>query len=128
MRNIGTFLKFGLVGVVNTSIDFAIFLFLYHFAGLNPLLANLISYASSVTNSYFLNRAWTFREVAQSRSRWNGYLLFVAVNSIGLLISTISIYLLSFSMAVEAAKIVSVLLTLVWNFLGTKIFVFRKED
>jgi putative flippase GtrA len=58
-RNGIQFLKFCLVGGVNTGIDFALFALLT-LAGLPYLAAQVISYSCGVLNSYFINGKWTF--------------------------------------------------------------------
>ena len=53
--------KFALVGVVNTVLDFALFMTLVYFAGLGPTSANIISYTCGILNSFVLNKHWTFK-------------------------------------------------------------------
>ena len=59
------FLKFGLVGVLNTGVQYVVFVGLFRLLGVPMLLASGIGYCAGIVNSYFLNRIWTF----QVRSR-----------------------------------------------------------
>lgn len=59
------FIKFGLVGVSNTAVDWVVFFLLSHFVfhGSNgELISKAISFAIAVINSYIWNSVWTFRK------------------------------------------------------------------
>ena len=53
-------IRFLLVGVVNTAIQYVVFVVLYEVTGINYLLASIAGYCLGVLNSYLLNRRWTF--------------------------------------------------------------------
>jgi putative flippase GtrA len=74
------FTKFGIIGVVNTVLDYAIFNALYE---IGPLKAQCVATTVAATSSYFMNRHWTFRHRARSGLR-REYLLFFVFNLIGL--------------------------------------------
>ncbi|HEY8520608.1 MAG TPA: GtrA family protein [Gammaproteobacteria bacterium] len=57
-------LRFALVGVANLTVSFAVFwICVRHppFATLHATIANALAYLAGMVNSFFLNRAWTFR-------------------------------------------------------------------
>jgi putative flippase GtrA len=60
------FLSFGLVGLVNTAIGFGVIALAQVVFGLHPVPANMLGYAAGLTNSYLMNRAFTFRGAAHS--------------------------------------------------------------
>ncbi len=116
------FIRFGLVGVINTGVDLGVFSLLYRVADLDPLLANGIAFFLAVTNSYVLNHHWTFR---QSNSiSFSAYTRFVVLNIGGLLIGTLAILMLGEFMALEFAKLIATVVTFIWNFITSKLFVF----
>ena len=55
------FLKFGLVGVSNTLIAFAVYTLLLKGFGVWYIAASAIGFAVGAVNGFFLNRRWTFR-------------------------------------------------------------------
>ena len=120
------FLRFGLVGVVNTFIDFIVFVLLYRLTDIDPLLCNGMAFLVAVSNSYLMNHHWTFRDSGITLS-FKSYLRFVALNTGGLLIGTLAILLLGEFMPLEFAKIIAAGLTLIWNYTCSKIFVFNTE-
>ena len=57
---INKFIKFGLVGVLNTLINWIIFALL-NFVGVYYIVANVIAYAIATANSYIWNSKWVFK-------------------------------------------------------------------
>ena len=56
------FIKFGIVGVSNTLITFAVYTLLLKVFGVWYLAASAIGFIVGATNGFLLNRRWTFRE------------------------------------------------------------------
>jgi len=56
------FIKFGIVGVSNTLLTFAIYTVLLKVFGVWYLAASAIGFAVGAVNGFLLNRRWTFRE------------------------------------------------------------------
>ncbi len=118
------FIRFGLVGVINTAVDFAVFVLLYRLTGIDPLLCNGIAFLVAVTNSYLFNHHWTFRQSGRPLS-FAAYVRFVALNAGGLVIGTIAILLLGGLVPLEIAKLVAAGITLIWNYTCSKLFIFN---
>lgn len=55
------FLKFGIVGVANTLLTFAVYTLLLKVFGVWYLAASAIGFVVGTINSFLLNRRWTFR-------------------------------------------------------------------
>lgn len=56
------FVKFGIVGVSNTVLAFAVYTVLLKVFGVWYLAASALGFAAGATNGFLLNRRWTFRE------------------------------------------------------------------
>jgi putative flippase GtrA len=78
--------KFGVVGAVNTVLDFALANVLHLGLHWHALAAKSTSVAVAATSSYFMNRHWTFRHRARTGLR-REYSLFFLLNGVGLLIA-----------------------------------------
>lgn len=126
-------IKFSIIGVLNTIIDFSILNFLVRILSWTVLPANTISFSVAVINSYFLNKYWTFRDKQPVHIKQ--FSTFVAVSLVGLGLSNLLIYLgleifktytfgLSFVWHYNIAKAMSAIIVLVWNFLASKFWVF----
>lgn len=111
------FLRFAIVGVVNTSVDFGIFAALTLLLNSNPLFANAVSYSSGVVTSFMGNRDFTFRAQEGPReSMWLRFAAFYGANLAGLLLSSISIFVFHIWFGPVLAKMLSIPLTTVFNY------------
>ncbi len=121
--------RYGIVGVVNTGIDFGIFWALLSFTALPLLPANVIAFSCGAANSFALNRWWTFRhaapEATQAPRSWVRQATgFAIVTLFGLLCSTAVVLGLAPLMGPIAAKAISVLVTFAVTFILNRRFVF----
>jgi len=118
--------RFGCVGGLNTAIDFGIFSVLNSLFGVYYVISQTLSYSGGTLNSYFLNKFWTFNDTKVSKKTTKEIVQFIVVNSASLGVSLIgmSILLSNSSMDPLVAKIISMVLAQVVNFLGYRFWVF----
>jgi len=120
------FVKFSMVGVVNTVTSFSVYEAAKHYLGLVPLTANALAFCVGVTVSYLLNKRWTFRNT--SRRHHELYARFFLINIGGLLISETVIYLvhnyLGFHDRLAFAS--SVVVVVFWNFNANRAWTFKQ--
>ncbi len=58
------FVKYGLVGVLNTLITLATIYLCKSIIGIDPMLSNAIGYAAGLINSFVWNKRWVFRSTS----------------------------------------------------------------
>lgn len=130
------YLKFGIVGGINTAIDFLILNILMFFSGITAgygyIIFKSLSFVAANANSYFLNKKWTFK--SDSATNHRELSLFFVISIIGLLINAgIASFIVNFinpvggvSPAIWAniGALVATAVSLVWNFFGYKVIVF----
>ncbi len=117
------FVKFGIVGVSNTVLSFAIYTILLKVFGVWYLAASAIGFVVGATNGFLLNRRWTFAgHVGDSLTpvRWgvvqgcglalNEGLLFVFVDSARIE------KLLSQALATAVVTVITFLVNRAWTF------------
>lgn len=123
MINIIQFLKFGIVGILNTLITVVSFNILI-FVNINYLCANCISYFFGVINSYLLNSKFVFKE---SRSKEN-LTKFLIVNILVLGFNSLILYLgvNELGVNISISQIVSIVLGTFLNFGLNKVWVFTE--
>jgi putative flippase GtrA len=80
--------SFGLVGVVNTAVDFCIFWIAAQEFGLPLVVANVISWTIAVSGSYVLNSMFTFAAESGRKLGWRSYGTFLASGVVGLVANT----------------------------------------
>lgn len=113
-------IRFGMVGVVNTVIDLVLFSLLVQGAALAVVPANILSYGTGIVNSFLMNRAWTFSDRSRGKALLKSFSLFVGINLLGLALSTLLVLLFSQVMDPILAKVTSVPLVFVWNYLASR--------
>ena len=126
--------KFGQVGVLNTAIDFGILNFLISItqitSGTGIIFINATSFTTALINSYFWNKGWVFLG-----SKKSNFITFAVITLIGLSINTGVVYALttyvppvivhSQTLWANVAKLLATGLSLVWNFVGYRLIVFK---
>jgi putative flippase GtrA len=122
------FVKFCLVGFLNTLVDFGVYLFFSRVIGLYYLYANLLAVFVAMTSSFVLNKYWTFKNNDHDLSKQ--YLKFTLVNVVYFLLNNAIFfsavhYLKFFDIW---AKVVAIGIGLIWNFLANRYFTFRKNS
>lgn len=134
------FSKFVIVGGINTGIDFLILNLLIHLTGINSgpelFLLNSTSFSIAVINSYFMNKRWTFQDKTKAEQipiRFSAFFIISVIGLVinGLVLTSITTYIpapfgLSAVLWANVAKLMATGFSLVWNFVGYKLFVFKK--
>ena len=121
---IAQFVKFNLVGIINTAVDFAIFTLLT-FSDLHHLISQVISYSCGMVNSYLWNKFWTFKHKKKSSSL--EAVKFIVVNIVALGIALLFLYIFRdlMDMHVLLSKVFATGFSVVVNFVGNKFWVFK---
>lgn len=126
--------RFGLVGVVNTSVDFILLFVLARVIGLPVIPANMVSTLMAVGVSYLLNKKAVFRNAeSQGIATIVAYVVVTLLGLWGLQTVVILIVtpLLDDMVATELslfiAKVLATLASLIWNYLWYSRVIFRKK-
>ena len=119
------FAKFGVVGVLNTALHYAVFYSLYSFLGINYLLSSGIGYTAGLMNSYVLNRNWTFR--SRNTKRGGEFARFASVNlvSLGVNLVTLKMFVVWGGLKPEVAQVCAIAFSLSANFVGNRFWTFN---
>ncbi|MEO7364604.1 MAG: GtrA family protein [Candidatus Saccharimonadales bacterium] len=137
------FVRFGVVGTINSLTDLTLLNLLVFGFGVHILLANAFSATISIVLSYFWNHILVFNRRSQIGVRRFVYFVIVTATSV-LVIQTLVIHVVTMVvpthrlalmtgvslsqatvMLVNAAKILAILSAMTWNFLLYKYFVFN---
>ena len=119
------FIKFGMVGVINTLVNWIIF-FILNALGMYYILANIIAYILGTVNSYLWNTLWVFKY--KDKASTETTIKFIILNLIGLGLNTGILYVLvdlcnlnKFIGLVTTTAIVMII-----NYIVNKLLVFSK--
>lgn len=116
-------LKFLVVGVVATIIDWAVYYCLYNLLKINPLIANIGAFSISVVYNYIASVKWVF-DINSKKSKKQMFIEFMILSIIGLLLTEGIIYLGTKLLKIDAMviKIIATGVVMIFNFITRKIF------
>ena len=119
------FVRFGIVGVSGTLIDFCVTWLCKEKLHWNKYLSNSIGFILAATNNYTWNRLWTFE--SQNSEIFREYGSFVLIALIGLGLNNFVTWLLheKAHWNFYLSKLVAVGVVVIWNFSMNYVFTFR---
>jgi len=120
-------LSFGLIGVVNSAVDFGIFSLGYYYFGLSILASQLIAWIIAVTGSYVMNSTITFAAESGRRLEARAYATFVLAQVAGFLANTATVLVASLFMPVWAGKLLAIGASFAVNFSLSHFVVFKRR-
>lgn len=127
-RGVRQFIKFALVGISSTAIDWGIYLILTRFLGVYYLMAKMLSFSIAVINSYIWNRRWTFRSNDPAKLR--EFIKFLIIAIIGVVLNSSIMYI-----SVEHLRLndlyglfLATIIVMFWNFAANKFYTFRESQ
>jgi putative flippase GtrA len=120
-------ISFGLVGIINSAVDFGVFSFGYYYLGLPIIVANTMAWVIAVTGSYFLNSTITFAHESGRKLSPRSYLGFALSQVAGFIANTVTVWCMVELLQVPAwaAKVVAIFVSFVVNFSLSHFVVFR---
>ncbi len=123
------FLKFAIVGVINTLVNLIVLYLLTEFFGIYYMVSAVFAFLVAVTNSFILNKIWTFNENI-SENIFNRYIKFFAVSTFALLINLMILYLFTEFLRIYymASQIIAIALSLWINFFFNKLWTFKRYN
>jgi putative flippase GtrA len=151
-QDIVRFLKFCVVGVIGTAIDFGIFNLLHNILGWDRILSNTLSVTAAIVNNYLWNLFWVYPEtrgrqntkkfiqfiivsitawalntgILWSSERWvfgtNGLFAGLVGKAAGMLGAEHEV------LSSNAAKVLATGIVLFWNFFVNRLWTFRDVD
>ncbi len=126
-QGVTQFLRFCIVGGMNTAVDFAAF-FLLHSLGVPYAAAQVLSYSCGTANSFFFNRKWTFG--LSHGVNMSEVIKFLVVNGASLLCSFGLLFLLydMYQYNLWISKLVATGFGVVVNYIGSRLWVFTQKE
>lgn len=120
-------IRFSIVGVGNTLVNWSIF-FLLNAFGVYYIISNIIAYIIATINSYIWNSLWVFK-YGQGLNI-NTSVKFFILNLVGLTVNTTIMYILvdilNFNKFI--ALVIASVLVVMMNYTINKLWVFKEEN
>lgn len=120
------FLKFGVIGVINTVITVITYQLLIY-SGINHFVANTAGYLLGTINSYFFNNYWVFQAKDKSKEVFSK---FIMVNFVTLCISNLLLFIFvdKLHYRKDLVQIFVIPITMVFNFILNKFWTFKRRN
>lgn len=115
--------KFILIGGIATIIDWIVYYILYNFLGINPLIANILSFCISVIYNFIASVKWVFK-VDKNKGKKIIFIEFIFFSLIGLLLTELLLWIGIDIMGLNAMliKVTATAIVMVFNFVTRKKF------
>lgn len=132
--------RFAIVGFLNTGVDIGVFNLLIYFTqiekGFELSLFKAAGFVAAVVTSYFANKYWTFQAGASGKE--GEFVKFGTVTVVGLGINVVVASLIANYVSPigglsqlswdNVAAVVATVCSLIWNFLGYRLIVFKSAN
>ncbi|MDP2683925.1 MAG: GtrA family protein [bacterium] len=127
------FLKFAVVGVIGTIVDFSFYALLTRVFGVYYITATCISVFLAIINNFFLNKYWTFNK-GQSGKAKTEYIKFFVVSIVNYFLNVGITWYIVEKTTSEAvfgssedffAKVIAIGIVLFSNYFGNKYWTFK---
>lgn len=129
-KSIVQFIKFGIVGVSNTLISYIVYM-VGITVGIHYLLANFIAFAVSVSNSFYWNNRYVFKqEDGEERSALKAFVkTALSYAGTGLVLNSILLAVQVDILGIPEwlAPLINLVITVPLNFVLNKLWAFRTE-
>lgn len=117
-------LKFGVVGIIATVIDFGVLYVLSQALGMDPVISAGISFCVSLVFNYVASMRYVFTH-REDMSRSREFVIFLVLSIIGLAINEAIMaagvaVLGNSALAVMGTKVLATAIVMVWNFVSRK--------
>jgi putative flippase GtrA len=119
--------SFALVGVVNSLVDYGVFLGGYYVLKLPLIPANVLAWLVAVSGSYVMNSLITFAHESGRKLRWRAYAAFLASGVAGVVVNTTTLVVASLWLPVPIAKLLAIAASFAVNFSLSHFVVFGKR-
>ena len=124
------FIKFGMVGAINTVLSYLITNGCYYAIHLHEQISNLIAFIITVAISFILNGKYVFNKNNENRSFWKSLLKVYASYSItGLFLASVFLYVEEQILGIPhyIATLMNLIITIPINFILNKFWAYKDK-
>lgn len=128
-KNNQKFINYTLVSIICTIILYSLYIILNYITNGLYILSNTIAYTVSFTILYLWDRQIFSSKYLRKKTKVKQLITFIIFRVLGYIIDSIllTIFIEKFNMPLLSSKIISSMITFVFNFITNKLFVFKIE-
>ena len=122
-------MKFGVVGIIATVIDFLLLTILTGYFGVFYLFSAAISFIISTIFNYIASMHFVFFSRYDASKKHTEILLFLLLSAVGLILNQIFMWLFVDIIYIHyiIAKVIATCIVMLWNFVSRKMWLESKE-
>lgn len=120
------FVKFAVVGVINTAIHLFVLFILVQYFGIWYMFSAFLAFLVAVTNSFVINTLWTFKKKIYDETSIR-YSKFFGVSVIAAFFNLTFLYIFTeyFGLWYMISQFIAIILILMINFSGNKYWTYK---
>lgn len=123
------FMRFCMVGIIGASSTYLLFFIFYHFLHINYLLSATLGFLIPTFLSFFLNKVFTFKIKENSKLKHRIIRYFLVITfSLFLGLSFLKFFVEVVQINIYLANFFVLGIQTASNFIGSRLFVFRRLD
>ncbi len=121
-------IKFGIVGILATIIDYAGLLIFVEVFHIHYLVSSALSFIVSLIFNYLVSMKYVFKS-KDNLSRHKEFLIFVTLSIVGLLLNQLIMWITVDKLRIYymMSKVIATAIVMIWNFVTRKIFLEQKS-
>ncbi len=122
-------IKFGIVGVISTLLDYGLMVLFTEVFDVHYLLSSTLSYAISLVFNYLASMKYVFHS-KEGMSRSKEFIIFTVLCLMGMGLNQLVLWLIVEQLGIDyrISKILATGVVMVWNFVTRKIFLEEKKE
>ncbi|OGY34128.1 MAG: hypothetical protein A3D99_02050 [Candidatus Andersenbacteria bacterium RIFCSPHIGHO2_12_FULL_45_11] len=122
-------IRYGIVGVVNTTVDYAVLNICLLLFGLSLFWATFFGFAAGGLVGYFLHSRWTFRyNTSGKEMKKLSHFLCIAVIGLSLTEIIVHIFTNKYGFYYNYSKTIALVVSIAWAYSASKWWVFRNIE
>lgn len=117
-------IKFGLVGVIASLIDFGLLTMLTEFFNVYYLISAAVSFVVSTIFNYIASMRFVFESKFEKKQRHKEVIIFLVLSIIGLIVNQVMMWFFVDIMNIYYifGKVLATVIVMIWNFVSRKIW------
>lgn len=124
-KTLAKFIKFTIIGVIATLIDYAVMIILKEVFNSSVLVASGIGFIVALIFNYTCNMMFVFVDTREGMTKTKAAIIFLITSLIGLALNQLIMYLLTEKILMHyiIAKLFSIMVVGLWNFFSKKLMI-----
>ena len=127
-KNIIKFVKFMLIGILGSIIDYSIMIVLKEVLLIPVLIASGIAFTLTLIYTYYMDMKFVFTDLKEEITKKRIVMIFVITSILGLLFNQLIMYVLVKKIFLNylISKLISVSIVGIWNFISKKFLIEKR--